>query len=157
MLVMEDAVSEDGEPIVESSGFTCYEYNAVDEEDAEPTCEGVASWNVWDATQDILTIAGFEEFPTICQSEMRKSNIEAAIDDADCDVVEVDFSIVGPHSYSFEKTEKKALYFLYGNRNDEIHRTYYPFPTGDYEVMVDIQLKSGEIIEHSLDFVVEDC
>jgi len=161
LLVMEDAVSEEGEPIVESSDFTCYEYFPEDEEDSDDeedseTCEGLIGWNVWDATRDMPTKEGFEEFPAICQSEMRKSNIEAVVD-TECDVGKVDFFITGPDSYSFKKTERQALYFLYGNRKDDIHRTYHPFPAGDYTVKVNIQLKNKETIERSLGFIVEDC
>lgn len=155
MFIMERAISDEGEPIVEASDFTCYQ--RIIEAEEETSCEGeLVSWNMWDATHNEMIFHNFQDTPSICKSEMRKSNLEAAVD-CDDDIKQVDFEITGPESYFYDRTERQALFFLYGNRNDNVYRTNHEFAVGNYEVSATIVKRDGSSMTQRLFFSVGDC
>jgi len=154
--IMASAVSEESEQIVEASVFSCYEHIA-DEEELGTTCDSeLIGWNMWDAISDEITYANFQDIGSICQSDMRKSNLEAVVD-CDDDIKQVDFEITGPEDYFDDRTERQSLYFLYGNRDENVYNTNQRFSPGDYKVTATVVKKDGRSIIDTLLYRVADC
>ena len=172
LVIMEGAVSADGEPIVDASHFSCYEQIDVDE---PQSCQGFSYWTMWDAVEDEVSIQNFQDNPSICQSQMQDSNLEAVVD-ITCDVDTVAFVITSDDpgssssddpgssssgdpgsSYSYSRTERFYQYLLYGNIGDNMLRNRYSFPVGDYTVTATAFLKDGSSTKASLTFKVNDC
>jgi len=173
LLIMEAAVSADGEPIVDASHFSCYEQ--IEEVGEPQSCRGFSYWTMWDAVEDEVSIQNFQDNPSICQSQMQDSNLEAVLD-ITCDVDTVTFVITRDDpgstssgdpgssssddpgsSYSYSRTERFYQYLLYGNNDDNMLRSHYSFPVGDYTVTATASLKDGSSTEASLTFKVNDC
>jgi len=154
LLIMETAVSAAGEPIVAASHFLCFENI---EGILDPAvCNGIESWNMWDSTTNSVSTLSFQDNPTICQSAMSQSNLEAVVSPA-CDVDWLEFTLVGPEGYNGKQhREYVGLYFLFSNSAGNIGHSYDYFPAGSYTVDATVKLDSPPRHESaSLTFTVD--
>ena len=153
LLIMETAVSAAGEPIVKASHFLCFEN--IEEGGDPDICNGIESWNMWDATTDSVSSISFQDDPTICQSAMSQSNLEAVVSPA-CEVDWLKFTVVGPEDYREQHREYVGPYFLFSNNAGNIGHSHDDFPAGSYTVDATVKLDSPSRHESaSLTFTVD--
>jgi len=152
MLIMEDAVSREGEPIVEASHFSCF---VQADEPEEAPCTGVERFELWDSTTNSVVVSNFAKNARICQTNMATRNLEAVVSPG-CNVNKVSFVIAGPGGFSYTHTESNALYFLHGNRGMEVAGSDKIFPTGEHTLVVTVYLEGGAGTKQtSLPFTVD--
>jgi len=139
LLIMEGAVSTQSESIVEQTHFTCFEEFS---EPDEAVCEGIEVWNMWDSVTNAVTHANFQQGTIICLSTISTKNLEAVVSDA-CDVARVEFVLTGPEDYRYTHAEKNAMYFMFGNRAEDVGRSFNEWIPGDYTVDATVKLENG--------------
>ena len=139
LLIMQTAVSRQGEPIVDASQFNCYE---IIDDPEEGTCKGIENWNMWDSQTSQVTHANFRSGTRLCQSEMPTKNLQSSVS-ASCAVEQVGYVMSGPGGLRYSHTERNALYFLFGNRGEDVGQSLNTWPAGDYTVTAVVKLSDG--------------
>ena len=139
LLIMQNVVSRVGEPIVDASHFNCYE---IFDDPEEAACRGIELWNMWDSDTNQVTYPNIKSGARFCLSHMSTKNLQSAVS-ASCAVDQVGYIMSGPAGYAYIHTEKNALYFLFGNRGEEVGRAFDSWTAGDYTVSANVKLSEG--------------
>ena len=118
-------------------------------------CVSMPVESVEKSSTDSVSSISFQDDPTICQSAMSQSNLEAVVSPA-CEVDWLKFTVVGPEDYREQHREYVGPYFLYSNNAGNIGHSHDDFPAGSYTVDATVKLDSPSRHESaSLTFAVD--